>query len=197
MQWRGEPQHAWDGGVTWLSIGCITVIIPGRPPSNPPLPLSAPRSLMILFTSLGIVTASIYYYAALTGALIITFAIMQQLYLPAATVLKRWAGETASQVSGWVRGSLVVFWGILVESRLFVAAPHKPLYGSHTWQAWNAERAWLTDSSLSPPVPACCPAAKVYVHVDESLHGMDVIKAFRASDYFIQVHISQLCFALG
>ena len=49
---------------------------------------------------------------------------MQYLYLPAATVLKRWAGETAGAV---------------------------------------------------------------YVHVDESLQGMDVIRAFNAVDYFIQV----------
>jgi hypothetical protein len=45
-------------------------------------------------------------------------------YLPAATVLKRWAGDTANAV---------------------------------------------------------------FVHVDESLHGMDVIRAFQAVDYFIQV----------
>lgn len=51
-------------------------------------------------------------------------ASLQYLYLPAATVLKRWAGETASGV---------------------------------------------------------------FVHVDESLHGMDVIRAFSAVDYFIQV----------
>lgn len=48
----------------------------------------------------------------------------QYFYLPAATVLKRWAGETASAV---------------------------------------------------------------FVHVDESLQGMDVIRAFGAVDYFIQV----------
>lgn len=28
---------------------------------------------------------------------------------------------------------------------------------------------------------------QVYVHVDESLHGMEVIKAFDAVNYFIQV----------
>ncbi len=55
--------------------------------------------LMILLTSLAIVTVSIYYYAALTAALLASFLMMQFLYLPAATVLKRWAGETASQVS--------------------------------------------------------------------------------------------------
>lgn len=48
----------------------------------------------------------------------------QYLYLPAATVLKRWAGDTANSV---------------------------------------------------------------YVHVDESLQGMDVIRAFGAVDYFQQV----------
>lgn len=48
----------------------------------------------------------------------------QYFYLPAATTLKRWAGETASAV---------------------------------------------------------------FVHVDESLQGMDVIRAFGAVDYFIQV----------
>jgi hypothetical protein len=48
----------------------------------------------------------------------------QYFYLPAATLLKRWAGETAGAV---------------------------------------------------------------FVHVDESLHGMDVIRAFHAVDYFIQV----------
>jgi hypothetical protein len=30
-------------------------------------------------------------------------------------------------------------------------------------------------------------ASGVFVHVDESLHGMDVIRAFGAVDYFIQV----------
>lgn len=80
--------------------------------------------LMILLTSLGIVTASLYPYAALTAALFGAFAIMQQVYLPAATILKRWAGETASMV---------------------------------------------------------------FVHVDESLHGMEVIKAFDAENYFLQV----------
>ena len=59
----------------------------------------------------------------MTGALFLSFFIMQHLYLPAATVLKRWAGETASGV---------------------------------------------------------------FVHVDESLQGMDVIRAFGAVDYFIQ-----------
>lgn len=53
----------------------------------------------------------------------------QYLYLPAATTLKRWAGETASNV---------------------------------------------------------------FVHVDESLHGMDVIRAFRAVDYFIQENVARL-----
>lgn len=57
--------------------------------------------LMILLTSLAIVTVSIHYYAALTAALFAAFFVMQFLYLPAATMLKRWAGETASQV-GWV-----------------------------------------------------------------------------------------------
>lgn len=54
--------------------------------------------LMILLTSLAIVTVSIYYYAALTAALLGAFVVMQQFYLPAATILKRWAGETASSV---------------------------------------------------------------------------------------------------
>lgn len=80
--------------------------------------------LMILLTSLAIVTVSIYYYAIMTGALFLAFAMMQYLYLPAATLLKRWAGETASQV---------------------------------------------------------------FVHVDESLQGMDVIRAFDAVSFFIQV----------
>ena len=53
---------------------------------------------MILLTSLAIVTVSIYYYAALTAALLGAFVVMQQFYLPAATILKRWAGETASSV---------------------------------------------------------------------------------------------------
>ncbi len=65
--------------------------------------------LMILLTSLAIVTVSIYYYAALTGALIASFLMMQFLYLPAATVLKRWAGETASQVRWRRRGCLGCF----------------------------------------------------------------------------------------
>lgn len=80
--------------------------------------------LMILLTSLAIVTVSIYYYAIMTGALFLAFAMMQYLYLPAATLLKRWAGDTA--------GAL-------------------------------------------------------FVHVDESLQGMDVIRAFDAVNYFIQV----------
>lgn len=85
--------------------------------------------LMILLTSLAIVTVSIHYYAALTAALLGAFFIMQFLYLPAATTLKRWAGETASQV---------------------------------------------------------------YVHVDESLHGMEVIKAFNAVNYFIQENVQRI-----
>jgi len=80
--------------------------------------------LMILLTSLAIVTVSIYYYAIMTGALFLAFGMMQYLYLPAATQLKRWAGETASAV---------------------------------------------------------------FVHVDESLQGMDVIRAFSAVGFFIQV----------
>ncbi len=80
--------------------------------------------LMILLTSLSIVTVSIHYYAAMTAALFLSFALMQRLYLPAATVLKRWAGDTASHV---------------------------------------------------------------FVHVDESLHGMDVIRAFGAVEDFLQV----------
>lgn len=80
--------------------------------------------LMILLTSLAIVTVSIYYYAIMTGALFLAFAMMQYLYLPAATLLKRWAGDTASSL---------------------------------------------------------------FVHVDESLQGMDVIRAFGAVNYFIQV----------
>jgi hypothetical protein len=82
--------------------------------------------LMILLTSLAIVTVSIYYYAIMTGALFLAFAMMQYLYLPAATLLKRWAGDTASTL---------------------------------------------------------------FVHVDESLQGMDVIRAFDAVNYFIQVRI--------
>ncbi|KAI8465820.1 MAG: putative ABC transporter [Monoraphidium minutum] len=85
--------------------------------------------LMILLTSLAIVTASINYYAIMTGALFISFFMMQYLYLPAATVLKRWAGETASAV---------------------------------------------------------------FVHVDESLHGMDVIRAFGTVDFFIQENVARL-----
>ncbi|KXZ48458.1 hypothetical protein GPECTOR_27g628 [Gonium pectorale] len=85
--------------------------------------------LMILLTSLGIVTSSLYIYAALTGALFLAFAMMQQLYLPAATILKRWAGDTASMV---------------------------------------------------------------FVHVDESLHGMEVIKAFDAENYFLQENIRRI-----
>ncbi|GLI63446.1 hypothetical protein VaNZ11_006418 [Volvox africanus] len=85
--------------------------------------------LMILLTSLGIVTASLYIYAALTAALFLAFAMMQQLYLPAATILKRWAGETASMV---------------------------------------------------------------FVHVDESLQGMEVIKAFDAENYFVQENIRRI-----
>lgn len=163
-------------------------------PSHPPIPpLYDPQDtmdetlpdtlhmtgiyLMILMTSLAIVTVSIHYYAVMAAALFLSFAMMQvgcarlasrpfrptqrvdvpappldalyvclrtcegrtvlaatrpvprpghlqYLYLPAATVLKRWAGETAGGV---------------------------------------------------------------YVHVDESLQGMDVIRAFGAVDYFIQV----------
>lgn len=52
---------------------------------------------------------------------------MQFIYLPSATVLKRWAGETASSV---------------------------------------------------------------FVHVDESLQGMDVIRAFNAVSYFIQENVN-------
>ncbi|GFR52364.1 hypothetical protein Agub_g14922 [Astrephomene gubernaculifera] len=85
--------------------------------------------LMILLTSLGIVTASLHVYAALTGALFLAFFMMQQLYLPAATILKRWAGDTASMV---------------------------------------------------------------FVHVDESLHGMEVIKAFDAENYFLQENIRRI-----
>lgn len=33
----------------------------------------------------------------------------------------------------------------------------------------------------------------VFVHVDESLHGMEVIKAFDAENYFIQVRLRDLC----
>ena len=85
--------------------------------------------LMILLTSLGIVTVSINYYAVMAAALFASFAMMQTLYLPAATTLKRWAGETASAV---------------------------------------------------------------FVHVDESLQGMDVIRAFGAVDYFIQENVARL-----
>ncbi|KAG2483865.1 hypothetical protein HYH03_017317 [Edaphochlamys debaryana] len=85
--------------------------------------------LMILLTSLGIVTSSLYIYAVLVGALFLAFAMMQQLYLPAATILKRWAGDTASMV---------------------------------------------------------------FVHVDESLHGMEVIKAFDAENYFLQENIRRI-----
>ncbi|KAF6262121.1 P-loop containing nucleoside triphosphate hydrolase protein [Scenedesmus sp. NREL 46B-D3] len=85
--------------------------------------------LMILLTSLAIVTTSIYYYAIMTGALILAFFIMQHLYLPSATVLKRWAGDTASSL---------------------------------------------------------------FVHVDETLQGMDVIRAFNAVPYFIQENVNLL-----
>ncbi|KAG2422455.1 hypothetical protein HXX76_016025 [Chlamydomonas incerta] len=85
--------------------------------------------LMILLTSLGIVTSALYIYAALTGALFLAFGTMQQVYLPAATLMKRWAGETSSMV---------------------------------------------------------------FVHVDESLHGMEVIKAFDAENYFIQENIRRI-----
>jgi ABC-type multidrug transport system fused ATPase/permease subunit len=54
--------------------------------------------LMILLTTLAIVTVNLHYYACMAGFLAIVFFIMQYLYLPAATLLKRWAGETASQV---------------------------------------------------------------------------------------------------
>uniref|UniRef100_A0A7S0VCE4 ABC transporter n=2 Tax=Polytomella parva TaxID=51329 RepID=A0A7S0VCE4_9CHLO len=85
--------------------------------------------LMILLTSLGIVTSSLYVYAALVGALILGFLVMQFIYLPCAMTLKRWAGDTA---------------------------------------------------------------AMVFVHVDESLHGMDVIRAFDARNYFIQENIRRI-----
>eukprot|EP00879_Flechtneria_rotunda_P005406 GHRR01005697.1.p1 GENE.GHRR01005697.1~~GHRR01005697.1.p1 ORF type:complete len:938 (+),score=327.51 GHRR01005697.1:3324-6137(+) len=85
--------------------------------------------LMILLTSLAIVTVSIHYYAIMTAALFLAFFIMQYIYLPSATVLKRWAGETASSV---------------------------------------------------------------FVHVDESLQGMDVIRAFGAISYFIQENVNLL-----
>ncbi|KAF8071336.1 abcC3 [Scenedesmus sp. PABB004] len=100
--------------------------------------------LMILLTSLAIVTVSIPYYAIMTGALFGAFFMMQAraaggarparcarcalhyVYLPAATVLKRWAGETASAL---------------------------------------------------------------FVHVDESLQGMDVIRAFNAENVnLLNVH---------
>jgi ABC-type multidrug transport system fused ATPase/permease subunit len=85
--------------------------------------------LMILLTSLAIVTVSIYYYAIMTAALFLAFFMMQTLYLPAATTLKRWAGDSA---------------------------------------------------------------AAVFVHVDESLHGMDVIRAFDAVGYFIQENVQRI-----
>jgi hypothetical protein len=44
--------------------------------------------------------------------------------------------------------------------------------------------AWHGACVFLSPVPHC---AQVYVHVDESLHGMEVIKAFNAVNYFIQV----------
>jgi hypothetical protein len=56
--------------------------------------------------------------------LLLLGAAVQYLYLPSATVLKRWAGDTASTL---------------------------------------------------------------FVHVDETLQGMDVIRAFNAVQYFIQV----------
>jgi hypothetical protein len=59
-----------------------------------------------------------------SSALLTVDLSLQYLYLPSATVLKRWAGDTASTL---------------------------------------------------------------FVHVDESLQGMDVIRAFAAVDYFIQV----------
>lgn len=85
--------------------------------------------LMILLTSLAIVTVSIHYYAAMAGALLAAFALMQFLYLPAATTLKRWAGETASAA---------------------------------------------------------------FVHVDESLHGADVVRAFGAVEHFAQEAVARL-----
>jgi hypothetical protein len=56
--------------------------------------------------------------------LVLLLPVVQHLYLPSATVLKRWAGDTASTL---------------------------------------------------------------FVHVDETLQGMDVIRAFNAVPYFIQV----------
>mmetsp|Transcript_12259 Transcript_12259/g.33459 ORF Transcript_12259/g.33459 Transcript_12259/m.33459 type:complete len:1462 (-) Transcript_12259:707-5092(-) len=85
--------------------------------------------LIVLITALIIVIVSIHYYAAVAVGLFIAFFTMLFLYLPAATVLKRWSGETASNV---------------------------------------------------------------YIHVDESLHGMEVIKAFDAVNYFIQENVNRI-----
>lgn len=65
---------------------------------------------MILLTSLIIVTTALYVYAALVATLFLAFIIMQQIYLPAATLLKRWAGDTAAMVFVHVDESLHGAW---------------------------------------------------------------------------------------
>lgn len=45
--------------------------------------------------------------------------------------------------------------------------------------------------TLTCTLPCSFLLPQVYVHVDESLHGMDVIKAFDAVNYFIQVRVVQ------
>ena len=45
--------------------------------------------------------------------------------------------------------------------------------------------------TLTCTLPSSFLLPQVYVHVDESLHGMDVIKAFDAVNYFIQVRVVQ------
>jgi len=85
--------------------------------------------LMILITSLAIITASIYFYAIMSFVLFFAFWIALRIYLPAATVLKRWSGETATSV---------------------------------------------------------------FVHVDETLSGIDVIRAFDAVGYFMQENVQRI-----
>jgi ABC-type multidrug transport system fused ATPase/permease subunit len=83
----------------------------------------------ILLTSLGIVTAYLHLYAVMIAALFLSFFAVLRLYLPAATTMKRWAGETASAV---------------------------------------------------------------FVHVDETLQGMDVVRAFGCVDHFVQENVERI-----
>jgi len=83
----------------------------------------------ILLTSLGIVIAYLHLYAVMAAVLLLSFALVLRLYLPAATLLKRWAGETASAV---------------------------------------------------------------FVHVDETLQGMDVVRAFGCADHFVQENVARI-----